>query len=67
MNYEAQVQDQIYAKCSNAIAQAGREREALFLARLTLLLFEQVKDQQLCFDAIEAALQDLPLPSLSAN
>ena len=66
MTYEAATQDRIYARCSNAIAAAGRERESLFLARLALLLFEQVQDESRCIAAIEAALQDLPIPSLSA-
>jgi hypothetical protein len=39
----------------------------LFLARLALLLFEQVQDEQRCLDAIEHALLDLPNPSLSAD
>ena len=66
MTYEAATQDRIYARCSNAIAAAGRERESLFLARLALLLFEQVQDESRCIAAIEAALQDVPIPSLSA-
>jgi len=32
--------DRIYARCARAITQAGTTREALFLARLALLLFE---------------------------
>jgi hypothetical protein len=67
MTYDAAVQDRLYAHCSNAIAEAGRERESLFLARLALLLFEQVQDEQRCIAAIDAALQDLPQPSLSAG
>ena len=64
---DAAVQDRVYAHCANAIAAAGREREALFFARLSLLLFEQVGDEQRCKDAIDAALRDLPTPSLSAD
>lgn len=67
MTYEAHTQDAIYARCSQAIAEAGPDREALFLARLALLLFEKVNDQQACIDAIAAAAQDLPMPSLSAR
>lgn len=67
MSYDAAVQDRLYACCSNAIEAAGRERESLFLARLALLLFEQVQDERRCRDAIEAALRDLPMPSLSAG
>jgi hypothetical protein len=66
MTLEAAVQDRIYARCSDAIAEAGSEREALFLARLALLLFEQVGDEKRCMDAIDAALHALPMPSLSA-
>ena len=67
MNFDPAAQDRVYAHCSNAIAAAGREKESLFLARLALLLFEQVGDEQRCKAAIDAALQDLPLPSLSAG
>lgn len=58
--------DRIYSQCAEAITQAGPEREALFLARLALLLFEQVGDEGACRRAIFAALQDVPQPSLSA-
>lgn len=64
---DAATQDRVYARCSNAIAEAGRERESLFLARLALLLFEQVQDEGRCMAAIEAALHELPMPSLSAD
>lgn len=67
MSFDAAEQDRLYAACSNAIAEAGRERESLFLARLVLLLFEQVQDERKCHRAIEAALHDLPMPSLSAD
>lgn len=66
MNFDAAAQDRTYAHCSEAIGQAGRAREALFLARLALLLFEQVGDEARCRAAIDAALQELPTPSLSA-
>jgi hypothetical protein len=67
MSIEAAVQDRMYARCANAIAAVGRERESLFLARLALLLFEQVGDEARCMAAIEAAMQDVPMPSLSAE
>jgi len=63
---DAAVQDRLYAECSNAIAEAGRTRESLFLARLALLLFETIGDEDRCRAAIQAALRDLPKPSLSA-
>ena len=59
--------DRIYARCARAITQAGTTREALFLARLALLLFEQVGDEARCLSAIEEALVELPEPSLSAT
>jgi len=64
---DAAVQDRLYAQCCNAIAEAGRTRESLFLARLVLLLFEQVGDEERCRAAIEAALHAVPEPSLSAE
>jgi hypothetical protein len=67
MNYDAAAQDRVYAHCSNAIAAAGRDKESLFLARLALLLFEQVADEAACKAAIDAALKELPTPSLSAG
>lgn len=67
MSFDAGTQDRVYAHCSNTIAAAGKDREALFLARLALLLFEQVKDEQICMSAIDNAFRDLPIPSLSAD
>jgi len=67
MTFDAAAQDRVYARCSNAIADAGRERESLLLARLALLLFEQVGDEAACMAAIEAAMRELPMPSLSAG
>jgi hypothetical protein len=58
--------DRIYAECARAITAAGTARESLFLARLTLLLFEQVGDETRCRAALAQALDDLPVPSLSA-
>ncbi|MDR0214406.1 MAG: hypothetical protein LBJ15_10420 [Comamonas sp.] len=66
MSYEAHTQDRLYERLSNAIAEAGREKEALFFARLALLLFERINDEQACLQAIHAALDELPEPSLSA-
>ena len=59
--------DRVYAECARAISEAGAERESLFLARLALLLFEQVGDEQRCRAALAQALDDLPVPSLSAG
>ncbi|MGJ7545539.1 hypothetical protein [Variovorax sp. LT1R16] len=61
-----EARDRLYAACARAITEAGPERESLFLARLTLLLFEQVGDEARCSDALAHALRDLPVPSLSA-
>jgi len=66
MPLESTAQDRVYQRCANAISEAGLEREPLFLARLALLLFQEVGDEQRCLRAIEQALTDLPAPSLSA-
>lgn len=58
--------DRLYAECARAISEAGVERESLFLARLALLLFEQVGDEARCLAALAQALDELPAPSLSA-
>lgn len=58
--------DRLYAECARAISEAGAERESLFLARLALLLFEQVGDEAHCRAALAHALDQLPMPSLSA-
>ena len=58
--------DRLYAECARAISEAGAERESLFLARLALLLFEQLGDEARCRAALTEALRDLPMPSLSA-
>ncbi len=62
-----EARDRLYADCANAITEAGAQRESLFLARLALLLFEQVGDEARCRAALADALRDLPLPSLSAS
>ena len=61
------VRDRLYAECARAISEAGAERESLFLARLALLLFEQVGDEARCREALSDALHALPVPSLSAS
>ena len=58
--------DRLYAECARAITEAGAERESLFLARLALLLFEQVGDEARCREALAQAIDGLPTPSLSA-
>jgi hypothetical protein len=58
--------DRVYAECARAISAAGAERESLLLARLALLLFEQLGDEARCRAALAQALDDLPVPSLSA-
>ena len=62
-----EARDRLYATCANAISEAGDARESLFLARLALLLFEQVGDEARCRRALADALEALPLPSLSAS
>ncbi|MCX7231201.1 MAG: DUF2783 domain-containing protein [Burkholderiales bacterium] len=60
-----EARDALYRECALAITAVGRERESLFLARLTLLLMEAVGDEAHCREAIEAAASALPAPSLS--
>jgi len=62
-----EARDRLYAECARAIGEASRARESLFLARLALLLFEQVGDEARCRQALADALQALPVPSLSAS
>ena len=62
-----EARDRLYADCARAITEAGTERESLFLARLALLLFEQVGDEVRCRHALADALDALPMPSLSAS
>ena len=63
----AEARDRLYASVARATTEAGRSRESLFLARLVLLLFEQVGDEPACERAIASALRNLPEPSLSAG
>lgn len=65
-NLPPEARDRLYAQCARAISEAGAQRESLFLARLALLLFEQVGDESRCCQAIDDALKALPIPSLSA-
>lgn len=65
LNSEAR--DRLYTRCAEATTKAGSRRESLFLARLVLLLFERVADEAACLQAIDAALHELPNPSLSAG
>jgi catechol 2,3-dioxygenase-like lactoylglutathione lyase family enzyme len=58
--------DHVYTHCARAVSEAGPQSESLFLARLALLLFEAVGDEPPCVAAINAALDDVPAPSLSA-
>ena len=63
---KSESRDRLYAECARAVTQATTGRESLLLARLVLLLFEQVGDEARCRTAIADALQGLPTPSLSA-
>ena len=47
-------------------ARPAASRETLFLARLALLLCERLGDEAAAGAAIDAALKNLPEPSLSA-
>jgi hypothetical protein len=58
--------DEFYTHCAHAINTAGRERESLLLARLALLLADALGDIERAKAAVDAALKDLPQPTLSA-
>ena len=57
--------DEFYTHCAQAVNQAGRSRESLFLARLALLLADELGDINRAKSAVDAALKDLPAPSLA--
>ena len=61
-----EARDRLYAECARAVSEAGAERASLLLARLALLLFEQLGDEARCRQALADALHALPVPSLSA-
>jgi hypothetical protein len=61
---EAQ-RDDFYTHCAHAITSAGRPRESLLLARLALLLADELGDIDRAKAAVDAALKDLPVPSLA--
>ena len=58
--------DRLYTRLALGVSEAGLKRETLFLARLALLLCERLGDEAVAGAAIDAALRDLPEPSLSA-
>jgi hypothetical protein len=57
--------DEFYTACAHAINTAGRCRESLLLARLALLLADDLGDIDRAKAAIAAALKDLPEPTLA--
>jgi hypothetical protein len=61
---EAQ-RDEFYTHCAHAINMAGRPRESLLLARLALLLADELGDIERAKAAVDAALKDLPEPILA--
>ena len=58
--------DRLYTRLAQGVSEAGASRETLFLARLALLLCERLGDEAAAGAAIDAALKNLPEPSLSA-
>jgi 3-(3-hydroxy-phenyl)propionate hydroxylase len=58
--------DRLYTRLAQGVSEAGTTRETLFLARLALLLCERLGDEAAAGAAIDAALKNLPEPSLSA-
>jgi hypothetical protein len=61
---EAQ-RDEFYTACAHAINAAGRPRESLLLARLALLLADELGDIDRAKTALAAAIKDLPDPTLA--
>jgi hypothetical protein len=57
--------DEFYTHCAHAINTAGRQRESLLLARLALLLADELGDINRAKAAIDTALKDLPEPTLA--
>jgi hypothetical protein len=57
--------DEFYTACAHAINTAGHSRESLLLARLALLLADELGDIDRAKAAIYAALKDLPSPTLA--
>jgi hypothetical protein len=57
--------DEFYTACAEAINTAGRSRESLLLARLALLLTDELGDINRAKAALAAALKDLPEPTLA--
>ncbi len=57
--------DDFYTHCAHAINTAGRSRESLLLARLALLLADELGDIDRAKAVVDAAMKDLPEPSLA--
>jgi hypothetical protein len=57
--------DEFYTACAHAINTVGRCRESLLLARLALLLADELGDIDRAQAALAAALKDLPDPTLA--
>jgi len=63
----ATARERLYVRLADGVTAAGVARESLYLARLALLLFERLGDEAVAAAAIDAALHELPDPSLSAR
>jgi hypothetical protein len=58
-------QSSFYDQCAHAIDTAGRSRESLLLARLALLLANELGNLPACERALAAAVRELPEPSMA--
>lgn len=58
--------ENVYERLASAIDRAGPDNEALFLAKLVLLLAQCLGDAAVVATSIEAALRDLPDQSLGS-
>ena len=54
-----EARDALFRECARVLAEVGPQQESLLLARLTLLLFEQVADPARCREAIRQARSGL--------
>jgi hypothetical protein len=59
--------EQVYEMLALAIDRAGREHEALLLAKLALMLAYELGDLARVTRCVDAALQDMPAPDTSTD
>ncbi len=60
---DASEREMLFRECRTALDTMAQDQHPLFLARLALLLFEQVGDAERCRTCIAQALEGLSRPS----